>query len=292
MIDLRLGDCLEVMKGISDASIDAIIVDPPYIGMINESWDNKTFKEANDFFGASIEESSRILRSGGRLIMFGSHKTQEFIYPNITKNNLIHRELLFIDKGKQVLGGRNIGQYKMHPNVCELISINTKNARPKTSELLKDACSKYNISKDDFHDLIGVSKKGGGMWSIYTGKNKCGQVPTKEMWDKLRKPLNLIEYSKIEEVYNSTFGNTNILNFNFRIKNREHPTQKPIALMEYLIKTYTNENETVLDFTMGSGSTMVACDNLNRNGIGIEMDEKYFNIAQDRIKQNEYKLIK
>lgn len=65
-----------------------------------------------------------------------------------------------------------------------------------------------------------------------------------------------------------------------------HPTQKPVTLMEYLIKTYTNEKETVLDFTMGSGSTGVACKNLNRNFIGIEQDEKYFNIAKDRI--NEY----
>jgi DNA modification methylase len=71
---------------------------------------------------------------------------------------------------------------------------------------------------------------------------------------------------------------------------RVHPTQKPVKLMEYLIKTYTNENETVLDFTMGSGSTMVACQNTNRNGIGIEQDDKYFEIAKQRIKQNEYKL--
>jgi len=62
-----------------------------------------------------------------------------------------------------------------------------------------------------------------------------------------------------------------------------HKTQKPVALMEYLIKTYTNESETVLDFTMGSGTTGVACKNLNRNFIGIELDETYFNIAKERI---------
>jgi site-specific DNA-methyltransferase (adenine-specific) len=62
-----------------------------------------------------------------------------------------------------------------------------------------------------------------------------------------------------------------------------HKTQKPVALMEYLIKTYTNENEIVLDFTMGSGSTGVACKNTNRNFIGIEMDNNYFNIAKKRI---------
>ena len=64
-----------------------------------------------------------------------------------------------------------------------------------------------------------------------------------------------------------------------------HPTQKPVELMEYLIKTYTNENETVLDFTMGSGSTGVACVNTSRNFIGIEMDENYFNIAAKRIEE-------
>ena len=68
-------------------------------------------------------------------------------------------------------------------------------------------------------------------------------------------------------------------------KNKLHPTQKPVALMEYLIKTYTNENELVLDFTMGSGSTGVACVNTNRKFIGIEKDEKYFEIAENRIKQ-------
>jgi len=64
-----------------------------------------------------------------------------------------------------------------------------------------------------------------------------------------------------------------------------HPTQKPVPLMEYLIKTYTNENETILDFTMGSGSTLVAAKNLNRNAYGIENDEKYFKIAKERINE-------
>jgi site-specific DNA-methyltransferase (adenine-specific) len=63
----------------------------------------------------------------------------------------------------------------------------------------------------------------------------------------------------------------------------KHPTQKPVALMEYLIKTYTHEGETVLDFAMGSGTTGVACCNLNRNFIGIELDPGYFDIAQRRI---------
>lgn len=73
-----------------------------------------------------------------------------------------------------------------------------------------------------------------------------------------------------------------ILSFN-SCQDNLHPTQKPVLLMEYLIKTYTQENETVLDFTMGSGTTGVACKNLNRNFIGIEKDKKYFDIAKKRI---------
>tara|TARA_R110000782_G_scaffold245049_1_gene331755 strand:+ start:20 stop:745 length:726 start_codon:yes stop_codon:yes gene_type:complete len=83
---------------------------------------------------------------------------------------------------------------------------------------------------------------------------------------------------------------TDILKFNRELRGRKHPTQKPVSLMEYLIKTYTNEGETVLDFTMGSGSTGVACVNTKRNFIGIEMDDKYFEIAEDRIKEAGFKL--
>lgn len=71
----------------------------------------------------------------------------------------------------------------------------------------------------------------------------------------------------------------------FGVEEGMHPTQKPVALMEYLIKTYTNEGETVLDFTMGSGTTGVACKNLNRNFIGIELDKDYYEIAKKRIEE-------
>lgn len=76
---------------------------------------------------------------------------------------------------------------------------------------------------------------------------------------------------------------SNIIKFSNSNKNSLHPTQKPVDLLEYLIRTYTNEGDLVLDFTMGSGSTGVACINTNRKFIGIEIDEKYFNIAKDRI---------
>jgi len=91
-----------------------------------------------------------------------------------------------------------------------------------------------------------------------------------------------------ERVYNnSKFGNypKNLLEFANPKNKNQHPTQKPVELLEYLIKTYTNEGDTILDFTMGSGSTGVACINTNRNFIGIEKEENYFEIAKNRIEQ-------
>lgn len=108
----------------------------------------------------------------------------------------------------------------------------------------------------------------------------------------IRKGKNVNESGAIPLVTNSSYDNkiydekypSSILEFSCRDRERGlHPTQKPVALMEYLIKTYTNEGDLVLDNCMGSGTTGVACVNTNRNFIGIELDVDYFNIAKNRI---------
>lgn len=97
---------------------------------------------------------------------------------------------------------------------------------------------------------------------------------------------NHVSYEKVKKRYDPDWVQpSDILEFNV-VPNRNgkvHPTQKPIELLEWLIKTYSNENDLVLDNTMGSGSTGVACVNLSRNFIGIEMDESYFKISEERI---------
>ena len=124
------------------------------------------------------------------------------------------------------------------------------------------------------------------------GKNKVNYYPIME---ERGKPRNKDGYSKSDN-YNITPTKTkkmsnlyypkNLLNFSNSIqKGKFHPTQKPTALLEYLIKTYTMENEIVLDNCMGSGSTGVACMNTNRRFIGIELDKNYFEIAEKRIKE-------
>ena len=104
-----------------------------------------------------------------------------------------------------------------------------------------------------------LRKKGG-----YSSSDNYTLTPTQTTNDEYY-PKNLLDFSNASQV------------------GKVHPTQKPVALMEYLIKTYTQEGETVLDFVMGSGTTGIACKNTGRKFIGIEKDETYFKIAQDRI---------
>ena len=121
------------------------------------------------------------------------------------------------------------------------------------------------------------------------GKNRVNYYPIIETRGK---PRNKGSYNQsdnyklnsIKSEKNNIYYPKNLLNFSNSVqKDKFHPTQKPIPLLEYLIKTYTNENDLVLDFTMGSGSTGVACKCTNRKFIGIEKDDKYFEIAKQRI---------
>lgn len=109
-------------------------------------------------------------------------------------------------------------------------------------------------------------KKGGNKYSPSAPIQACKEGKDFKKTYEYKNPTNLIVFDKIR-------------------KGSLHPTQKPIALLEYLIKTYTNEGETVLDNCMGSGSTGVACVNTNRNFIGYELNEEYFNIAQNRLRE-------
>ena len=130
---------------------------------------------------------------------------------------------------------------------------------------------------------------------VVFGVNSPSYYPIMVKRDKVKKSKNYgtgesIGGNREREDKTYTYTHKNPISIleasNANQKGKVHPTQKPVALMEYLIKTYTNENELVLDFTMGSGTTGVACKNLNRKFIGIELDETYFNIAEERIEKH------
>ena len=149
----------------------------------------------------------------------------------------------------------------------------------------------YNFTQANYapmkqHEIISIFSTGGITF------NKKGNVPYYPIKTDTHivhrsgtptKSENLNTWnSKALNKEHNGFYPKSILTFK-KCNSKLHPTQKPVALMKYLIKTYTNENELVLDFTMGSGTTGVACKNLNRKFIGIEMDDKYFEIAKKRI---------
>lgn len=124
------------------------------------------------------------------------------------------------------------------------------------------------------------------------GRTTYNQIKQERIGSRRGKKTTTIDSGRSDSVYGTQDGGKRFKVSELRCPrsiqrfNRErglHPTQKPVALMEYLIKTYTNEGDTVLDFTMGSGTTGVACKNSNRKFIGIELDERYFNIARERI---------
>lgn len=126
---------------------------------------------------------------------------------------------------------------------------------------------------------------------VFGGKNYFPQMEKREIPRKYKdkygggEAFNKKGTGEKEYTLEAKYPKSIIELSNAEQKGKIHPTQKPIALMEYLIKTYTNEGETVLDFTMGSGTTGVACKHLNRNFIGIELDETYFKIAEKRINE-------
>ena len=121
----------------------------------------------------------------------------------------------------------------------------------------------------------------------YTGKKRTNRVKN----GKLGKLIDSQNRKAFD--YNDTGKRYPLQIVQFKrdiLSSNLHPTQKPIALLEYLVETYSNEGDTILDFTMGRGSTGIACQNLNRNFIGIELDKKYFEIAKKRLEENEEKL--
>lgn len=119
--------------------------------------------------------------------------------------------------------------------------------------------------------------------NIHTGKRVTNKIGEDARFSKTQSGNK--EIKPLEYIDDGTRHPTQVLRFNRdNPRNRLHPTQKPVELLEWIIKTYTNENDLVLDNCMGSGSTGVACINTNRDFIGIELDEKYFQIAENRIK--------
>ena len=231
MIDLKKGDCLELMKDIPDGSVDMILCDLPF-GTTANKWDNVIP------FEPLWEQYRRIIKTGSAIVLFAAE-------PFASKLRLSNLEDYNYDWIWNKKKGGNIFHlkrqpYKIHENILV-----------------------FNTTEKVYHPIM---------------------IPQKERTGKIYSQTENFKAPKYRDTRTYKFKNPqSILTFSNANQRKVHPTQKPVALLEYLIKTYTNENEIVLDNCMGSGSTGVACVNTNRNFIGMELEEKYFDVATKRI---------
>ena len=311
---LYKGDCMELFKNIKDNSIDLILCDPPY-GTMNGDFgqdtdDNRNRKNLNKIGKWDIaldtqkmlEECTRVLRPNGKCIIFSQEPyTSELITKQTVDLPFSYPMYWFKNCSGNVLGAKkNCLQY------IEVMLLFKKKvygdevyAESNVRSYLKDEYKKTGLTMAQINKLLGCSC----MANHYFGDGRQFAIPTEKYYKKLqetgyfKKPYKEIKNAKKVD-YPSTFNlngansKSNVFQYAKPSSNKSvHPTQKPTELLEDLIKTFSNEGDTVLDFTMGSGSTGVACMNTNRNFIGIEKDENYFNIAKERI-NNAHKLNK
>jgi site-specific DNA-methyltransferase (adenine-specific) len=236
------------MSNIADKSVDMILCDLPY-GTTACKWDSVIP------FEPLWKQYERIIKDNGAIALTAS---QPFTTILISSNLKGFKYCWYWDK----LNAGSFATAKYKPlSVFEDICVFSKNGgKTKYFPIMEVAEQKNKRPRDKHYERKEDNSNGMGSGIFKTSESHN---------EDLRYPKNRL-------VYDNRVGELNALN-------RLHPTQKPIALMEYLIKTYTNEGDTVLDNCMGSGTTGVACKKTGRHFIGIEKDEKYFKIAVSRV---------
>lgn len=284
-----LGDCAEVMKTVESESIDLVIADPPYWKVIGQKWDYqwRTEKDYIEWCLTWIKEVARILRYGGTFYCFGYFRTLALLVPHLGEYGLELRQQIIIDKGMRSVSGRATKNYKMFPNVTESILFIIKDNKKFIKPFLKNRQSSLGLTSKQINEALGVKSNGGGMWSIYTGKNVCEQFPTEELWNKLSEILKFsLPYKKVSQTFNPQMGFSDVWrDINFYEEKRYHPTQKPIKLINRLICASSNEGDVILDPFAGCGSTQISSLINNRQFIGIELNEEYYNTSLRRLRQ-------
>lgn len=284
-----LGDCIEKMQNIENESVDLVIADPPYWKVVSEKWDYqwRTEKDYIEWSLKWIREVSRILRYGGTFYCFGYFRTLALLVPYLEEMGLELRQQIIIDKGMRAVSGRATKNYKMYPNVTESILFIIKDNKKFIKPFLKEKQEKLGLTSKQINESLGVKSNGGGMWSIYTGKNVCEQFPTEELWNKLSNVLKFdLPYTSISQTFNPQMGYTDVwTDIDFYKEKRYHPTQKPLKLINRLMLTSSNEGDVVVDPFAGCGSTQLSAIRLKRNYIGIELNEEYYSISLKRINE-------
>ena len=247
LITLYHGDCLEIMPQL-DIKFDCCITDLPY-GTIACNWDSVIP------FDKMWNELNRLIKETGAIVLFGI----EPFSSSLRMSNIKNWKYDWIWNKKSFANFLNV---KYQPGkIHEIISVFSKSA----SSYSKNGNMIYN---PQFEKGIAYCQKSGKQKTENNNssvRSKIEQTITEN--NGIRYPVSIIEFNKDKTFF--------------------HPTQKPFELMKYLIKTYTLENEIVLDFTAGSGTTGIACMNLNRKCVLIEKEEKYCKIIIKRLQDKE-----
>ena len=256
-IELRQGDCLGLMKDIPSKSIDLILCDLPY-GTTRNKWDSVIDLEL------LWEQYNRVIKDRGAILLFAQTPFDKVLGVSNLKH--LRYEIIwqktaptgFLNAKKMPMNAKKMPM-KAHENILVFYKkLPTYNPQ-KTQGHPRKVASKESRTKSIERQKLKVDNKDSN-YNFY-GESSTGYDSTE------RYPLSVQIFAKDQQ------------------KENYHPTQKPVALLEWLLKTYTHEGDLVLDNCMGSGSTGVACVNTKRNFIGMELTEHYFDIAKERIEK-------
>ena len=302
MINLMQGDCLERMKEIPSGSVDMILTDPPY-GTVKgaglDGWGGtKTDWDVKLDTDAMLEECNRIIRHNGALVLFAQDPyTSELITKTHGNLPFSYRYTWLKDHFANALIAK-----KAPVNYTEDVLVFFKKYDTLNQHPLRDYASKVlgvaGVGLKEINAMLGHRRAEHFFYIDSTQFGLCTERTYKQITDTflLRSHSWFMEFSELAEIdlrfarrfarrFNLPSGakyKSNVLEYR-KDYSGHHPTQKPVALLADLMETYTNEGDTVLDFTMGSGSTGVAAVNTGRKFIGIEMDADFFQVATDRI---------
>ena len=304
MIELHNGDCLIESDKIESGSVDLILTDLPY-GTIKganfDGWEGKKTDWDNVIDTNKIYNiANRILRKNGKMVLFCQEPfTTELInkaIPNIPFN---YRMIWQKDHYANALIAK-----KAPVNYYEDILVFSKNHDLEALHPLRPYFGRIfnfiNLTKKDIINKIGqkvdhVFRFNSTQFDLCTNQTYL-ELIEKFNIDKMQGFKEYEELEAINSTFNSTFNlwqgkkhKSNILKYP-KDYDGHHPTQKPVLLLEDLIKTFSNEGDLVVDLTMGSGSTGVACVNTKRRFVGIEKEENYFKIAKKRTSVNQLNL--
>ena len=315
------GNCLSIFKDIEDKSVNLVLIDPPYNIGKDKKWDKwKTVNEYVEFMGKVFKECQRVLKDNGSFYFFHNDFLQIVELQNYINKNTNFRFNSFIiwDKGDfRALSWKNPSEknnLRSWFNTCEYCLYYTFQDETGLEKIMLDVNNFKTLREysRNIQEYIGLKLKyinntlghrraehffyhSSTQWDLCTEKtyNELIEIFNIDKYEGFRTYEDLRqeyedlrqEYEDLRYTHNLDKNHKNVWVSKERNNGKLHSCQKPLDILERIIKTSSNEGYIILDCFMGSGSTGVACMNTNRKFIGIELDENYFNIAKQRIEE-------